>query len=205
MKPIQQSAPKARTKRNGAPLHMSSLVAALNHCPNDIHFESQEKGEEIVFLLRRHWLTNLWWMLLVVTLAVLPFFSGMFFSLLGLENLLEIPVRYHLTVVLLWYLVCLAIGLVRFLDWYFNVYIVTDRRIVDIDFSGLLFKNISECSHDRVQDVTYRTGGLAQTIFDFGDVYIQTAAEQREFEFRSVPRPGYIHDKVTDLAAAATK
>jgi len=121
--------------------------------------------------------------------------------LLGLGALFELPHPYPTALLLLWYLMTFAFGLERFLNWYFNVYIVTDRRIVDIDFNGLLYKNISECSHDRVQDVTYKTGGLLQTLFDFGDVYIQTAAEQREFEFRSIPQPGHVHDIVTDLAA----
>jgi hypothetical protein len=37
------------------------------------------------------------------------------------------------------------------------------------------------------------------SIFDYGDVYIQTAGEKPEFEFKGVPRPRDIQDTLFDL------
>jgi len=66
---------------------------------------------------------------------------------------------------------------------------VTDERVVDVDFKSLVYKNISEAKIDKIEDVTYRQGGLIQSFFDFGTVAIQTAAEKREFEFELVSQP----------------
>jgi hypothetical protein len=41
--------------------------------------------------------------------------------------------------------------------------------------------------------------GLLGSIFDFGSVYIQTAAAQPEFVFEFVPRPREVQDTLLDL------
>ena len=52
----------------------------------------------------------------------------------------------------------------------FNVYIVTDERIIDIDFYNLIYKEVSDANIDKIQDVTYKMGGVVRTLFNYGDV-----------------------------------
>ena len=75
------------------------------------------------------------------------------------------------------------------MDWYFNVYFVTTKRIIDVDFYNLIDKRVSDAEIDKIQDVSYTTGGVIRTMFNYGDVFIQTAAEVSEFDFMAVPRP----------------
>jgi hypothetical protein len=83
--------------------------------------------------------------------------------------------------------------------WYFNVYIISDKKIVDIDFRGFLYKNISEAPIKNIEDVTSNVSGLFGTTFNFGYVDIQTSAEKREFEFENVSNPSKIRDLIADL------
>ena len=153
--------------------------------PPDIKFETQEADEKIILLLRQHPIVNLGWLLIAITMLFVP----AFWDFLPITWL---PIRFQLMTIIGWYLLVLAFILEKFLGWYFNVYIVTDERIVDIDFEGLIYRNLSVSQLNNIQDVTFKQSGSAATLFNFGDVYIQTAAEQREFDFKRVPQPSRV-------------
>lgn len=151
-----------------------------------VRFETQEEEEKIVLLLRMHWLTNVPWVILAIILLLAPSVLR-FFPLIS-----SLPPRYQLASLILWYLLLTAFVFERFLTWFFNVYIITDERIVDIDFYNLLYKEVSDAKIDKIQDITYKMGGAIRAIFNFGDVFIQTAGTEPNFEFRAVPRPDRI-------------
>ncbi len=168
-------------------------LAAFVSSPPDIRFENQEAKEEIILLLRRHWVTNIPWILIAILMIVLPPFvrTFPFFTFL--------PSRFQLMVVIIWYLLTVAFAFEQFLIWFFNVNIITDERIVDIDFYSLLYKEVSDCPIDRIQDVTYKMGGVGRTILNYGDILIQTAAEVTQFEFHAIPMPRKVAAVLRDL------
>lgn len=176
--------PKAEKKAEKIDLEeTSNPVASFATRPLGVRFETQAEEEEIVLLLRKHWLTNVPWLIIGVLLIIAPLLLR-WFPLLSF-----LPTRYQLVALLLWYLLMTVIIFERFLTWYFNVYIITDERIVDVDFHSLIYKEISDAKIDRIQDITYRVGGAIRTLFHYGDVYIQTAGAEPNFEFLAVPRP----------------
>lgn len=146
-------------------------------------FDSQLDGEHVLLLLRKHPITQVKKVLLIVVavLAPLLFTHSTFFQALtgGLQT----------SALLLWYLLSLGFVFESFLTWFYNVYIVTDERIIDIDFLSLIYKNVAAAKLDKIEDITAITSGAAQSIFNFGTVQIQTAADKAEFEFELVPRP----------------
>lgn len=158
-------------------------LSAFAPGPAGVRFENQEEEEKIVLLLRMHWLTNVPWVILAIILLLAPLVLR-FFPLISF-----LPPRYQLASLILWYLLLAAFVFERFLTWFFNVYIITDERIVDIDFYNLLYKEVSDAKIDKIQDITYKMGGAIRAIFNFGDVFIQTAGTELNFEFRAVPRP----------------
>jgi membrane protein YdbS with pleckstrin-like domain len=162
--------------------HLASFVAL----PKKIKFETQEKEEKIVLLLRRHWITNFSWLLSVLVMTLAPFL------LLKLPLLEFLPFRYQLMAVMMWYLLTLGFVFDRFLCWFYNVFIITDERIIDVDFFSLVYREVSQAKIENIQDVTYKTGGFLRTIFDYGDVFVQTAAEKLTIEFESIPQPAKV-------------
>ena len=70
---------------------------------------------------------------------------------------------------------------------------------MDIDFNGVVNHRVSETQLERIEDVSHSPVGVWATIFDFGNVFIQTAGEQREFQFENVPRPRDVQDTILDL------
>ena len=57
-------------------------------------------------------------------------------------------------------------------------------------------RTVSKEELDRVQDVTSEIKGLFGTIFNFGDVTIQTAGSQEHFVFENVQAPQTIVDVI---------
>ena len=161
--------------------------------PRDVSFENQESEEKIILLLRAHPITNLGWLLFVLILFFAPIIVRPW------RYIDFLPARFEFIVFILWYFLICAYFFEQFLNWYFNVYLVTDERVVDIDFHNILYKQVSECKIDKIQDVTYSQTGVLRSLFNFGDVMIQTAAEVTEFVYNNVPRPQMVTRIIGDL------
>lgn len=174
-------------------------LAAFSILPKKVTFETQEIKEKIVLLLRRHWVTNVPWILGSILMVLGPFFIS------PQEILGFFPYRFQVVTVLIWYMITMAFILESFLSWYFNVYIITDERLVDVDFYSLIYKRISETKIDRIQDVSYNQGGIIQAIFNYGDVFVQTAAEVPEFGLEAVPQPARITKILNQLVLQEEK
>lgn len=161
-----------------------------------LHFETQADDEEITLLLRAHVITNVPWIVLVAILFLLPpllSWSNVFDPILDPLGITSTSMRI---LMLAWYLLAFAIALQNILHWYFNVYILTNNRIVDIDFQQLLYRKISSTELSNVQDITYSKGGVSQSIFDYGDLHIQTAGTLPQFEFLGIPKPGEVQKEI---------
>jgi len=190
--PVPEEKKAGKTKETKEQEENIARLAAFNNVGEGVRFETQSVNERIILLLRAHPITNIPWMIAALAMAIAPSFFR-FTPLVGI-----VPDRFSLVIMILWYLITFAFVFEQFLNWYFNVYIVTDERIIDIDFVNILYKRVSETKLDKIQDVTYSQGGVIRSLFNYGNVYVQTAAESREFEFNAVPRP----DKVAEVLRA---
>jgi hypothetical protein len=191
--------PEAETERAKYKGHTHSRFAAFSMFPERVKFETKEEDEKVVLLLRQHPIVNVPWILLVIAMIFVPIIVG------ALGILSSLPPGFGLIVNMSWYLLTMAIAMENFLNWFFNVYIVTNTRVVDIDFVNLIYKNVSDANLDKIQDVSYNMGGVVRTVFNFGDVVIQTAAEIEQFDFMAVPNPAKVAKVIQDLAIAESK
>lgn len=157
--------------------------ASLVIRPEKITFDTQEREEKIIFLTRRHLITNLKWALVTIGMILLPSIA---FRLLP-EVLSSF--RFRIISLLVWYLLTFSYAFEQFLKWFFNVSIVTDERVVDIDFPTILYRDVSSTKIDMIQDISVKMGGFIRSLFNYGDVYIQTAGEEREFIFEDIAQP----------------
>ena len=148
------SKPKPKFKLEKTPGHSHNPLSAFCFWPENVDFEAKDKEEEVVLLLRRHPITNLG---RILTSAVMVLAPGVLSRFPILDFL---PDNYRFIAILGWYLIVTAFVLQNFLNWLFNVQIVTDERIVDIDFSNLIYKQVSDANIDKIQDVSYKMGGV---------------------------------------------
>lgn len=167
--------------------------------PLGVRFETQEEKEEVVLFLRQHVIVMIPWVVLAAIMLIAPtVIFPLFFSMISQS--FEIPVGYSLVAIVFWYIATFGFALVKFIGWYFNIYIVTNERIVDIDFVNLLYKRFSQAELARIQDISYSSGGIFATFFNYGNVTVQTAGEAPNLEFTSVPRPDKVVESIRRLA-----
>ncbi|KKR33728.1 MAG: hypothetical protein UT63_C0012G0007 [Candidatus Gottesmanbacteria bacterium GW2011_GWC2_39_8] len=176
----------------------SAPFSSFQFMPEKIRFETQEAGEQIILLLRKHWITTLPWIASGLILFITP---PIIFPIIGLSGMLPgfIPSGYLSFIFAGWYLLSFGFVLVNFILWYFSVDIVTEERIIDISFSNILYKKLSETRIRKLEDVSMRTGGFIRSVLDFGDVHLQTAGNEENFEFLAVPHPREIVRIVNEL------
>jgi hypothetical protein len=171
----------------------TSPFAAFAAKPRRTAFSSQAKGEQILLLLRKHPLTQVGWVFVAILIALIP----IIFSGVPLINFL--PPNFQAAAVIGWYLLLSGYIIESFLTWYFNVFIVTDERIIDVDFLSLIYHDVASAKIDNIEDVTSIKGGAVRSVFDFGTVQIQTAAEKTMFEFEDVPHPAQVTKLLNEL------
>ncbi len=166
--------------------------------PDGVRFETQEAEEDVILFLRQHIIVNVPWIIVTLILASAPTIIFPFlFQLVHLP--FAIPAGYLIVGALFWYLATFGYALANFISWFFNIYIVTDQRVVDIDFIYLLYKQFSEAELSKIQDISYATGGIFATVFDYGNVTIETAGEVPNLTFDKVPHPEKVVETIRSL------
>ena len=179
--------------------HKISIGNALNSFaayPKGVRFQTQEDKEEIILLFRRHFITNFLWIFSAIIMLILPLALT---PLSGILISVNIPANFQLIGLASWYSLIIGFIIFNLLFWYYNVYLITDQRIIDVDFYSLTYKKIASATLDNVQDITIRSGGILCVIFDFADIDIQTAGTIPNFTFEAVPHPDIIAREIHDL------
>lgn len=179
------------------PPHTHHFASFCDH-PEGINFENQEADEEILLFLRRHFITNVPWIAATIILLILPPF--LIFTLPFLPSFLSsLPPEFGTILLLFYYLLVFNFALLEFITWYFNISLVTQKRIVDIDFSDLLYHDVAVTKLSLVEETNYNQVGFVRSLFNYGDVFVQTAAEKLHFDFLAVPQPRKVIEIVQNL------
>lgn len=171
------------------PQHMN-LLSSFCQNPNEVHFQTQKPNETIILFLRSHFVTNISWIMAGLILITLPIIILTFLPNFGIDFLSSpSATRFTTVYTLFYYLMLFSYSFISFLHWFYNVFIVSSERIVDIDYSDIVIHNIAVTNLNHVVDVNYTQSGFIPTFFNYGDIHVQTAGNERNFEALSVPKP----------------
>lgn len=190
---VQKDLNVSGAAKHSTPGHTHNPLGAFCFRPDNVTFETQDQGEKVVLFLRQHPIVNLPW----IALAILLFFAPVI--LINFPLLSFLPANFQFIAHLIWYLLVAAYSVESALAWFFNIYIVTDERIVDIDFTNLIHREITEAKIDNIQDTHHAVGGVLRTIFNYGDVIVQTAGTAQNIEFERVPNPASVSRIIQEL------
>lgn len=169
--------------------------------PDRVSFTDQEADETILLFLRRHLITNLDWFLIALILSSIPPVIY-FLSAIGLTagaSIIGFSNEFITIFLIFYYSAIFTFMLVNLVSWFYNIGLVTTKRVVDIDLTELIFKNVATTQHTLIQDVSYSQYGAVRSFFNFGDVIVQTAGEQGKFELEAVPHPDRVVHLIEDF------
>jgi hypothetical protein len=180
---------------------MNETFKSVVKSPERTAYEGEDADEKILYVVRETVWIVVPSLLVTVVLAIIPVILFPYLYSLNTRLGLGIKPAFIASLNIFWYLLTFGYLFQAFISWYFNIFIITNKKIVDFDVEGLTYKNVSEASLRNVEDVTSRISGTLGTILNIGDVFVQTAAEEREFEFNLVDNPGEIRDVISDLVS----
>lgn len=165
------------------------------------NFSAQEPDEKIIASLHRHWFVFIGKFGLCVLLMAVPVGIWFVWDLQSSTPLDSSSFGYGLAIMAagLYYLFIWMLAFGFWLDYYLDYFLITDRRVVDIEQSGLFARSVAELRLYRIQDVTSEVKGLWPTLLRFGNVYIQTAGEKERFVFQQVPHPDLVVKQLLKL------
>lgn len=162
-------------------------------------FPGQQDNETIHLVIWQHWVVigvqMLVWLLFVGIFIGLEYFYRNYLA----ANLdpQYLPIVQMAEVA---YSMFLALGFFIISTlYYLNIHVITNQRIVDIDQPGLLQHVVAELHLNQIQDVTAEIQGLMENVFNYGDVYVQTAGETERFIFSKIPNPTAVTKLILDL------
>lgn len=146
-----------------------------------------QQDEQVQRIIRRYWLTLtpqlvmgiffFWLPPALLFLAIDPRFSFISYFL-----------SYLKIGMMLYYLIFLCSLFYVWMDYYLDITIITNQRILLIEQKGLFNRQVTSVPRDKIQDITVRKRGVLQTFFDFGDIQLQTAGEEN-YSMKDVFQP----------------
>lgn len=156
-----------------------------------------EAGEEVILKVHRHWLFIALRIVSLVLLAVMPL--GLMSLLVRMEILAPMAVSFSQALALwaLWGLILWALFWQFWTTYYMDIWVVTNKRIIDIDYQRLFDRNISIIRLDRVQDIATHVQGVMGTLFRYGSVIVQSAGSEKEFIIDQIANPEALRDVIS--------
>lgn len=152
-------------------------------------FKDLRQDEKIIKVIHRSWFylfQQFFFLIVIVIVFILGiFFVPIFFpDLVGKINKAVLLFAQNFFMLAIW-----LFGFMIWIDYYFDIWIITSERIINIEQKGMFSRKASELRFQKIQDITTEVTGFFPTILNFGDVRIQTAGTTEEFIFRTIPDP----------------
>lgn len=174
-------------KTNHTHRHMG-FFRSFAERPNGVTFANQKNHEEIVLFLRVHLITNFLWVVITIFLLFIPLLASPVANFIP-NPLSFVPGKFIPFFLIFYYLIIFSYAFLNFLNWFYNITLITNLGVVDIDYSELLFHDVAFTNFNLVEDVNYTKVGFLCSLFNFGDVFVQTAGGRENLEALSVPNP----------------
>ena len=166
-----------------------------------------DNGENIVKVVRRHWFVMLSFALSIFIMAVAPVLLYIFSIYIGL-HFPEIAGSVQNWIAFLysiWLLILWTIFFIEWTDYYLDVLIITDKRVVNVEQKGFFHREVISFRYEQIQDITVETRGVIQTFFKFGLMQIQTAGEKRCIIIKHANNPEEARRILVDMQGKPTR
>lgn len=156
------------------------------------------EGETIEYIARRHWIGIAVQVITTIALFLAPLL------IIPTEPFIErfLPKSTPSAVLffsLLYWMILLLFFYIELLNYWLDMWIITNQRIIDVEHQALFHRQVSEFSTARVQDITVEVEGVFASLLRYGDISVQTAGEQ-SFSIKRVANPELVKNAIMHLA-----
>ncbi len=159
---------------------------------------SQLPDEKIIFFIHRHWFIFLKLGLFLIFMILLPIFLYVIIKF-------QVPMAWQYfsgPLILIfgsYILLVITFGLIFWMNYYFDILIITNKRIIEIEQRDLFNRAIFSVEIIHVEDVSVEVKGVFPTVFGYGTLEVQTAGAVRNFIFHDISNPGIVGREISTL------
>jgi hypothetical protein len=161
------------------------------------------EGEEIITTIRRHWF-NLAiegivdiFIFFVIAVVIIGVDSFALFGEFSLDSGKIIPLGFFFLG-----FIGLLLWMHFFTSWsdhWLDVWVITNKRVIDIEQHGFFRREVSSFQIDKIQDITCTVSGIIPTWLHFGDIRIQTASISKDLIMKQIPFPEDIKEHLISI------
>jgi len=147
-----------------------------------------ENDETIIRYIRKHWILFVVHIFPIIILALLPIiFPALidFFLPAQLERFKDAGWALYC----MWLIVLWVWGFLLWTEYYLDVWVLTNRKIISADQKTLFNRQMSTLELEKIQDVSIEVNGFIGTMFGYGTIRVQTAGEMRKFALEDAYHP----------------
>jgi hypothetical protein len=164
-----------------------------------MHFPDQRHNEDILLVIRKHPIVYARLIFIYTVMLVMPvvLLLWVIFSFYNLTQETE-------TIILIfaseYFLFVLAFTLITWLNEEFDMFIITNERLIDITQVSFLQRTVASTPLIHIQDATSDVDGFFATILNYGTVRVETAgASEYTFSMEKAPNPSALARKILDI------
>jgi membrane protein YdbS with pleckstrin-like domain len=167
--------------------------------PIKFNFPGKEDDEKVYLYVRRHYFV------LIKQSIIFLFFFTFPVIIIGVLMYFNISIKEYnfypiiILIMSLYYLFVILFAMIKWIEYYYDIWIITDKRLVDIEQKSLFNHVTSELRLDKIQDITFEMKGFLASLFHYGNIYVQTAGSVQRFSLEQVPKSQEIKGLIIEL------
>jgi hypothetical protein len=161
-----------------------------------------DEDERILLKVRKHWYliardftgTGILMLLPLIVIGMLP----------TQTTILAQPSAIFLTC--LWFLAGSIAMATVWTNYYLDIWVVTDKRIVNVEQISLFHRETTTMRVERIQDASVEVHGLIEEMLGFGNIRVHSAGDVGEsMIFRGLKNPEYVRGVILEQVDAVTE
>lgn len=156
-------------------------------------------NEKIIMIKRRHWVVIAAEGFFLFISAIAPFMVLIFLFLFS-QSATDILIKYVSFLVfylIAWIQLLFIIFFISWTNYYLDVLVITDKRVIDIEQIGFFARDMAEIRLDNIQDIKVEVLGFIATLLKVGNLHIQTAGQSKEIYLKNIVHPEEIKNLIS--------
>lgn len=159
---------------------------------NTLGLHDFREGERVISIVRHHWFVLFREVFWLAVLFLAPFFLIPVAFGIAVQggSLPPVPGGVVIFFASLWTLIIWHMLFARWTDYYYDIWVITNWRIIDIDQKGFFNRTVATLlTLDHIEDIETEVQGVVGSLLNFGNLQVQTAAAHLEFRITDIPNP----------------
>lgn len=106
------------------------------------------------------------------------------------------PYRQVAVISVVWGFIGLVGVLYHFVDWYFDVWLITNQGVVSVTRNGFFDVTTQRIDYHLIEDISYQIKGVLRTMLNFGDITIDRMSANTSIVLCDAANPKKLERKI---------